>query len=649
MGTFVIEVEDNGKIRNFRIDDVPSREAAIARAQEQIDLEHNGVAVDDFGHPTDVPIPEGDNPVTRPMKEFGKGAVSGAVSINPIDMMMNMQGYLADKISQITGMERGADVRQLMQGGGQGWVERNVLPAPVQGYDKIRHAGEFVGASVIPGAAVRSAAVAAPGIASRVLGTTAATTAAPTTAQAVARGVGTVGRGAARDLTTAAIGTGTSAAAHHGLGLGAKYASNFMGSQYAPNLQAAAELIGDIGGGIWGARAGNDMVGGSTTNTRRFPGSERNAEILRQNNIPMTAGQETGNPALRMTEDNARNLPGGSYVNDILTEQNAAAHRAVASLMGHELTDPNGLWTPDEWLAVKQKFRDQYGDLTSRNDLMRDPQFDTDVGSVIQAYDRVAPQGNLRPRVVGDYVDMLNAEGPIVTGDRYQALHSLLSDQIRSLTKGGVSPYELEALTGIRQAWRDNMGRSISPADRGLWDAANRQYNVYKLVQRPTSMAGGESAGNFNLPFSRIRSEAARRDPNAYVEGRSDIGNLSRAVDTIAQPPRSSGTAERSLAQNLYQSGPTATIGATAGTALGGPMGGVVGGLIGGSLPAIVTGFQGSRLGQQVARGMNAAPPVQGGPMFNAFQTYAPTTAAAMPAPIDSDFVGGVTFDPRGR
>jgi hypothetical protein len=616
MGTFLVPIK--GSKETIPVE-AGSRDEAIEKAK-QILASRQPAKLDDYGRPLNVPAPPDDNSFARYAKEFGKGAVSGLASANPIDIGMNMQGYFADQIAKMMGVPRGADVRQKMQSGLQGWVERNVLPPPVEGYDTTRKVGNFVGAVAGPGAIVRGAAVAP-----EVLAGT----------RGAGEAVSALTRGAARDTIAGTTAAATGEAASSGLGR----AGHLIGSQISPEAgrtyEALGELVGGLGGAFAGGAAANRAMNSAAQNTRRFPGSERNIDILRQNDVPMTAGQELNNNSLRAAEDVAANLPGGSHAGDVMRSQTPALSRAFARLMGYDMQNPEvGLWTPEEWLGAKRMFRQQYGDLTSRNNIHIDQDALSDFHRIHGAYtDDLGPMNSSQRGVVSNiYNDLTNGGLRTLPGQQYQTWYS---DLTKAINRHRDHAPTLDALTNMRQALTDTMGRTLIGEDATAWNDLNRRYANYKVVQEAMAPAAGEAANNFELSPARIRSKAAQKAPVPYLEGNSDVGNLARAADAVLPRPKSSGTAERSLAQNLNLSGTGATVGAAIGNAVGGPVGGTAGGAILGALaPAIVNKFQGSQLGQRMARNSAAVRPIEGGPLFNQFQQYAPIVNA-MPLPIE--------------
>jgi hypothetical protein len=616
MGNFLVPIKGSNETIPV---EAGSRAEAIEKAK-QILASRQPAQLDDYGRPLNVPAPPDENIIARYAKEFGKGAVSGLAAANPIDIGMNMQGYLADQIAKMAGVPRGADVRQKMQSGLQGWVERNVLPPPVEGYDTTRKVGNFVGAVAGPGALLRGAAVAPEVLAG---------------ARGAGEAASALGRGAVRDTITGTAASVAGETASSGLG----HAGRFIGSQISPEAgrtyEALGELVGGLGGTFGGGALANRTINSAAQNTRRFPGSERNIDILRENDVPMTAGQELNNNSLRAAEDVAANLPGGSHAGDVMRSQTPALSRAFARLMGYDMQNPEvGLWTPEEWLGAKRMFREQYGDLTSRNNIHVDQDALSNFHRIYGAYtDDLGPMNTSRRDVVGNtYNDLVNGGMRTLPGQQYQQWRSDLTKRIQDNIDHRPT---YNALRDMRQSLEDTMGRSLIGEDATAWNDLNRRYANYKTVQEAMAPAAGEAVNNFELSPARIRSKAAQKAPAPYLEGTSDVGNLARAADAILPRPKSSGTAERSLAQNLNLSGTGATVGAAIGNAVGGPVGGTAGGAILGALaPAIVNKFQGSEIGQRMARNSAAVRPIDGGPLFNQFQQYAPIVNA-MPLPIE--------------
>lgn len=174
--------------------------------------------------------PPSDNGMLRTAKEFGKGALAGVASANPVDIAMNLQGFLADKISQGTGLPRGKDIRDVMHGGAKGIVDRALPVTP--GYEGTRKVGEFVGSSVAPTAAGGIANIARAGAA------------APAIVNAVRAAPGFI----ARDVLANAGASAASTVAAPVLGSVGEAVGGKAG-------RAIGETVGEVGGGFAGGMA----------------------------------------------------------------------------------------------------------------------------------------------------------------------------------------------------------------------------------------------------------------------------------------------------------------------------------------------------------------------------------------------------------
>jgi hypothetical protein len=558
------------------------------------------------------------------VKEFGKGVVDGVASANPLDIGVNIGGYINQKIADITGIAPpehnllnhfvSPDAMRGVRG-----VVQDHLTGPVDpSHSTARTVGDFVGAAAAPGAALRSAR-ALPEVLSG--------------ARSIGNAATNIGAGAARDVAVGAGGAGAAI----GAGAGGKYVGQTVGDMIDPSVgRVLGEVLGtagEVGGGIFGGRAAGGVANTMSPQAPR-PGYSSAVDRLRDAGVPMTAGQETGNTSLRAAEDVATRFPLGSQAQETLATQGGNFNRAMMRTAGHEITNPEGLMTPEEWVAAKDGFRQRYGDLTSRNTLVADQQMLDDVSRVGQGYTRdVAPSS--QNGVVQKWLDDLYGNGQqMLPGDVYQQWYSDLGRDIRKF--GGIGGHgpTVDALTEIRQALSDNMGRSMLPQDSAAWNALNRQYSNYKTIQKAAAGATGESAATGLLSPQRLRAAAASKDGAARLEGRSDVGNLAEAGEAVLTPPRSSGTAERLSAQNLGLSTPGALLGSAIGTAMGSPL---LGGAIGGAAPAIVKYLRSTGPMQSIARGVNGLTPLPPGPVpIEMIQQHAPLTAGlSSPVPVD--------------
>jgi hypothetical protein len=311
--------------------------------------------------------------------------------------------------------------------------------------------------------------------------------------------------------------------------------------------------------------------------------------------ITLTAGQRTGSKPLRYFEEISASMPfSGSMWQRFNDEHRGQVNQAFANTAGHTLTDQWGRFTPEEWAAMRRNFEERYTNLTSRNQLVRDPQLDADVSAAVSPYTHDVAPHNQNP-VVTNWVDAINGAPPIMPGGQYQTWYG---DLTKDLKRFGNDPATLEAIGGIRQALMDNMGRSVTPADRTAWTDLNRQYSNYSTLKK-TREAAGSAEGYLSPDIARNIS--ARKQGDLYRAGDSDIGTLADNVKTVAAKMPNSGTAP----MMLLSGGGGVGIGGAAGAKVGallspvlGPVAPMVGSALGATTALGAGPFVASRVGQ---------------------------------------------------
>jgi hypothetical protein len=305
----------------------------------------------------------------------------------------------------------------------------------------------------------------------------------------------------------------------------------------------AAEPYARVGGAIAGALAPAGMAR-AVTPAPASAARQRLVDVLENEGVTsITAGQRTGNETLRYAESVLGNAPmSGQQTSRIYREgqeqfTDAALRRAGTS----------GAATPDVLQANNTRLGDQFRDLSARNTLQMDPQFASDVRRVIQEYGRVLPSEQ-RQQLYNIITD-IGQHGNAIPGQVYQTTRSRLSRSASDNAAGGDAEFG-RAMGGLRDALDDAMGRSISPADRQLWNESRRQWGAQKVIERTASRAGEATAEGMVTP-ANLRNTVSAENRGAYARGEGDFSELARAgAGVMGQMPQS-GTAPRSALYNM--------------------------------------------------------------------------------------------------
>lgn len=282
------------------------------------------------------------------------------------------------------------------------------------------------------------------------------------------------------------------------------------------------------------------------------PEMRRLAQVAQQEGIPLTPGQKTGSKALQLTESVFNRLPMTSGSSEAQRQgQREAFNSAVLSRAGINADNA----APDVLAAAQKRIGDKFNDLSARNTVAIDQDLKDAITKLQGEY-----QKNLTPdirAIVDNYVEDILAQGDELAGQTYQKARSAMTRRAKTAT----DPELGNVLKSLRNALDDAASRSISPDDALAWDAARKQYGNLKTIEKamqsstPTALAG-------NIPPTQLQN-AARMARSDYARGGGDLNDLARIGGAfVRENVPDSGTAQRSLMQNILTGGLTGGAGA---------------------------------------------------------------------------------------
>lgn len=371
-------------------------------------------------------------------------------------------------------------------------------------------------------------------------------------------------------------------------GLGARFVRNValpaIGSETAGQITkgTAAEPYARIAGAI--------LSPGIEAAARRavtpLPASaERQAlaETLRNEGVPLTAGQSSGSRPLQWMESALGDTPGsGGPAARVMENQ---AENFTAAALRRAGIDANRA-TPE---VIDNAFARIGGDIEGvgrRNNVLPTAAFNNELGRVERNYNNLVSASNRAP-VVANTIDDLRgmiAAGRI-DGPQFNAITSRLATQARGSTN---DPHLQAALQGIRTALDNAMERSLfrtgNQQDMQILRNARREYRNLLVLERASTGAGSGAAEGLISP-SQLRNAVVQQNRRAYARGNGDFADLARAGEALLKPLPQSGTSPRHNVTHMLQ-----TIGAIVGGssgAAGGPGGAAAGALAGLAAPAV--------------------------------------------------------------
>lgn len=328
------------------------------------------------------------------------------------------------------------------------------------------------------------------------------------------------------------------------------------------------------------------------------PEAKRLSEMLMFEGVPLTAGQQTGSKPLQIAESVLDNLPfSGAMGNAAKADQRGAFNSAVLSRAGIDAKTA----TPDVIDAAATKLGQQFENISRQTTVNLDNNFLTDLQAAASKYGTKLPT-NTRP-VFQSYVDDLMNAGNQISGEIYQQARSDLGRQAKALVTS--DPALSNALKGIQGALDDAMERSVPAPLRSQWDQTRGEYANLKTIMKAMSGQGTMQAQGDISPSALYGAARNAVSKDQFTRGAGDLNDLARAGQLfIKDQIPNSGTAQRSMIQNLL------TGGGGAGLGVGGMVAGGIPGAVGAlATPPLVQALMQSKVGKayltnQFAAGM---------------------------------------------
>ena len=370
---------------------------------------------------------------------------------------------------------------------------------------------------------------------------------------------------------------------------------------FNPLVQMAAAALGGAAGAAGTAGVGRVVSPIRPTNS---PARTALVETAREEGVPLSIGQETGNRFVQNMEGGFAQLPWtGGVEAEFNQEQQRAFNAAVLRRAGVDAR----VASPEVLREARARIGGVINEVADRNTLAVTPALQQRLAQIEDSLRFLPPEvaGPIRARIA-QFHDMQipagsNSGQPVpmggwvaaVPGTSYRMLDSQLGRAIRSTSDGD----RRAALNELRQTLRAAMDDSISPEDAAAWQQARRQYANLMVIADATGGAGaGAAEGNIS-PLA-LRTALDRSTGKGYVWGEGDLNDMARIGQSVMRKPPDSGTAGRSRAMDIMQ-GALPIGGGTLGASLGGGAeGALIGGAIGLGLPRAIQATMQSRLGR---------------------------------------------------
>ncbi len=400
--------------------------------------------------------------------------------------------------------------------------------------------------------------------------------------------------------------------------LGGSFTAGAAAEQFPEHPQLAATL-----GFFPGAAAGR-WLGNLALRPAGGPlpvEDARLAETAMNNGIPLAPGQLSNNRLVNNLYSEGGRLP-LSGAEGFRETQQRALNRATAGSFG-ETADRI---TPDVLLRARDRIGNNLDAIAQRTPVTFDPQLGADLTRILQTARQVLTNEEFGPvaRQVQNVIGSVQP-GAVIPGETYQALTR--KGTPLDVAKSSANPNIAYTARQIGSALENALERSAAPQDVAALREARAQWKALRTVEPVTVRAdtsGGSTPSTGDISPAALRGAVNKsydRAPLAPL-GQIPLNDLAKIGQRFLKEPPDSGTAGRTLAQQLIRNGiPTAA----------GIVGGI-GGATGGPLPALAgaAGLAGgtlglNRLAQELLRSQYLANrAVQGSLNPNGFNFIAP-------------------------
>lgn len=268
----------------------------------------------------------------------------------------------------------------------------------------------------------------------------------------------------------------------------------------------------------------------------------------------LTAGQKTGNEALRYLESASSSQPmaGGGAAR--IQGEGQRQFTEAATRRAGPITDAS----PESLGPNQRRLGNEFERLSTTHTLTPDNNFITDVVDAVKDY-RNVPNSQQRAMVQG-YVDDIvgHVNNGHMPGEAYQEMRSRLSKQ--SDAYRSTDPALSQALGGLQRSLDQAMFRGLPQAEQEAWLTARREYAAQKVLEKAASRAG-EATIEGQITPANLRNTVASENRGAYSRGEGQFNDLARAGASVMAPLPNSGTAQRASAIDLLHLGNQATLG----------------------------------------------------------------------------------------
>lgn len=299
--------------------------------------------------------------------------------------------------------------------------------------------------------------------------------------------------------------------------------------------ESSGQRLGNMAFGAGGGALGE--LGGSALRVLGNRVSPEIAAIYNQAKkfgIELTPAQLSSSQYVRRVQNLLQGMP-LSGATRALEKQLEQFNRAVSQEFGENAPKI----TPEVFASAKSRIGAEFDQLSARSTLSVTDDLLERLGTLQQEAASFADEGVVR--AVDSAVDRMlkQTRDGLLPGPAYKSLDSTLG---KIMASGGEKSFYIGQ---VRDALREAMDRSITPAMRQAWQQARSQYRALKTVEPLVAKSADGSISPAQL-MGRVTATGAGKSSMA-AGGGGRLGELARIGQSI-KGASSSGTAENFLA-----------------------------------------------------------------------------------------------------
>lgn len=283
----------------------------------------------------------------------------------------------------------------------------------------------------------------------------------------------------------------------------------------------------------------------------------KNVALLEREGVKLQPSQKTGSKTLNLMEEALKGLPFTSGKQARISEgQLKQFTKAALKRAGVDAE----LATPEVMEQASKILGKKFETLIQKSGGIK---VDDELLTALAAADSEATRrlgSDSVGRMVHSYIDDILATGGKLDAKTYQNTRSTLG----RIAKGTQDPLLANTLMDLRSALDDAANRSISPALGKMWQKTRKEYAAYKTIESAMRRVGQEAVSGYITPANLLN--AVKTGNKQFARGAGELNALARAgKDVVTSSIPDSGTATRTMMQNVLTGGGLATAGGISG------------------------------------------------------------------------------------